>query len=58
MEEIERQRAALYKKLGFVEGSVERAWMAESNKGREERARPYTSSVGASKNRYCLLDAA
>ena len=52
---IARQRAALYKKLGFVEGSMERAWIAESNTGREERARPNTSSVGASKNRYACL---
>ena len=53
--EIERQRAALYKKLGFVEGAVEKAWRAERDKGREEQARPYTPSVGAYQNRYACL---
>ena len=55
LEEIQRHKAALYRKLGFVEGSVERAWRAERNKGRGEQARPYTPSVGASKNRYACL---
>ena len=53
--EIERQRAALYKKLGFVEGAVEKAWRAERDKGKEEQARPYTPSVGAYRNRYACL---
>ena len=53
--EIERRKAALYKQLGFVEGAEEKAWRAERNKGRGEQARPYTPSVGASKNRYACL---
>ena len=52
---LERRKAALYKRLGFVEGAEEKAWRAERNKGRGEQARPYTPSVGASQNRYACL---